>query len=83
MFAFAIYDVSKNEVFCARDRLGVKPFFYYWKDGEFEVCSQLRPLINKNSKVSSEAISIYLDCGYIPSPYSAIEDVLSFLQETL
>lgn len=75
MFAFAIYDVSKNEVFCARDRLGVKPFFYYWKDGEFEVCSQLRPLINKNSKVSSEAISIYLDCGYIPSPYSAIEDV--------
>lgn len=75
MFAFAIYDSKKQEVFCARDRLGVKPFFYYWKDGAFEIASQLRPLINKNSKISEEGISIYLDCGYIPSPLSAIEYV--------
>lgn len=75
MFAFAIYDEAKNEIFCARDRLGVKPFFYYWKEGEFEVCSQLRPLINPSSKISEEAISVYLDCGYIPSPYSVLENV--------
>ena len=29
MFAFVIYDKEKQEVFCARDRVGVKPFFYY------------------------------------------------------
>ena len=75
MFAFTIYDMDKNIIFCARDRLGVKPFFYYWKDGEFEICSQLRPLINAKSKVSEEAVSIYLDCGYVPSPYSIIENV--------
>jgi len=75
MFAFVIYDEIKNELFCARDRLGVKPFFYYWKDGKFEVCSQLRPLINAESKIAKEAVSIYLDCGYIPSPYSIIENV--------
>ena len=75
MFAFAIYDTDKNIVFCARDRLGVKPFFYYFKDGKFEVCSQLRPLMNPKSKVSKEAVSIYLECGYVPSPYSIIEDV--------
>lgn len=75
MFAFAIYDVDENKIFCARDRLGVKPFFYYWKDGQFEICSQLRPLINTHSKVSNESISIYLDCGYVPSPYSILEDV--------
>lgn len=75
MFAFAIYDSAKNTVFCARDRMGVKPFFYYWKDGKFEICSQLRPLINAQSKVSKQSVSIYLDCGYVPSPYSILEDV--------
>lgn len=75
MFAFAIYDSQKNTIFCARDRIGVKPFFYFWKEGKFEICSQLRPLINSKSKVSNEAVSIYLDCGYVPSPYSIIEDV--------
>ena len=75
MFAFAIYDSAKNTVFCARDRMGVKPFFYYWKDGKFEICSQLRPLINAQSKVSEQSVSIYLDCGYVPSPYSILEDV--------
>lgn len=75
MFAFAIYDSKNQEVFCARDRLGVKPFYYYWKDGQFEICSQLQPLMNKNSKVSSEAVSIYLSTGYVPSPFSILEDV--------
>lgn len=74
MFAFCIYDSSKQTLFCARDRMGVKPFYYFWKDGEFEICSQLRPLI-PNKKINKEAVSIYLDCGYIPSPYSILEDV--------
>lgn len=75
MFAFAIYDSVNEEVFCARDRVGVKPFYYYIKDGDIEICSQLSPLINKNSEISEKAISIYLDCGYIPSPYSILENV--------
>lgn len=75
MFAFAIYDTHKEQVFCARDRLGVKPFYYYWENGNFEISSQLRPLINKESKISEQAVSIYLDCGYVPSPYSIIENV--------
>lgn len=75
MFAFAIYDELKQEVFCARDRLGVKPFYYFWKDGKFEICSQLKPIHTQTCKVSSEAISIYLDCGYIPSPFTIYEDV--------
>jgi asparagine synthase (glutamine-hydrolysing) len=75
MFAFCIYDTKEQKVFCARDRIGVKPFYYFWKDGAFEICSQIRPLINKNSSINEEAIGIYLDCGYIPSPYSAIKDI--------
>jgi asparagine synthase (glutamine-hydrolysing) len=75
MFAFAIYDSSNQKIFCARDRLGVKPFYYYWKEGLFEICSQLRPLINGNSRISDEAVAIYLDCGYVPSPFCIIKDI--------
>jgi asparagine synthase (glutamine-hydrolysing) len=75
MFAFAIYDTDKQEIFCARDRLGVKPFYYYWKNGQFEICSQLQPLFNQGSKVCPEAISIYLSTGYVASPFSILQDV--------
>lgn len=74
MFAFAIYDVKKNILFCSRDRLGVKPFYYSWLDGEFEICSQLKP-ISYGKKVNNEAISMYLDCTYVPSPFSIYENV--------
>jgi len=75
MFSFTIFDSEKNHLFCARDRIGVKPFYYYWKDKKFEICSQLSPIINKHHQISTQAISIYLDCGYIPSPYSILENV--------
>jgi asparagine synthase (glutamine-hydrolysing) len=74
MFAFAIYNKAANTIFCARDRLGVKPFYYYWNDGQFEICSQLRPISNGKT-INKEAISIYLDCSYIPSPYTIFNDV--------
>lgn len=74
MFAFCIYDSDTNKIFSVRDRLGVKPFYYYWKEGTFEVCSQLRPLI-KGRSLNEEAVSMYLDCRYVPSPYSIIQDV--------
>jgi asparagine synthase (glutamine-hydrolysing) len=74
MFAFAIHDATNNSIFCSRDRLGVKPFYYYWKDGNFEICSQLRPL-SKDKKINNLAISIYMDCTYVPSPYTIFEDV--------
>jgi asparagine synthase (glutamine-hydrolysing) len=74
MFAFCIYDSQTNQIFCARDRLGVKPFYYYWKDGFFEICSQIRPLL-KNKEINTDAISIYLDTNYIPTPYTVVQNV--------
>src|SRR3989344_6189190 len=35
IFAFAIWAREKKELFCARDHLGVKPFFYSFKNGKF------------------------------------------------
>lgn len=74
MFAFSIYDADTNTLFSARDRLGVKPFYYFWNNGEFEICSQIRPLLG-SKKVNNDAISMFLDCAFIPSPYTIVENV--------
>ena len=74
MFAFSIYDKRNNEIFSARDRLGVKPFYYSWDNGTFEICSQIKP-IAANKTVDQEAIMIYLQTGYIPSPWSIYREV--------
>ena len=74
MFAFSIYDADLNTLFSARDRLGVKPFYYYWEDGKFEICSQIKPML-AGKKVNDDAISMFLDCMFIPSPYTIVESV--------
>ena len=74
MFAFSIYDREKKEVFSARDRLGVKPFYYSWDNGVFEICSQIKPL-SEGKKIDDQAIEIYLQTGYIPSPWSIYKEV--------
>lgn len=42
MFSFAIHDRDKEEVFCARDRFGVKPFYYYEQAGVFAFASEIK-----------------------------------------
>lgn len=74
MFAFCIYDLKTNKIFSARDRLGVKPFYYYWNGGQFEICSQIRPLL-EGKKINKDAISMFLDCDYVPSPFTIVEKV--------
>lgn len=74
MFAFSIYDQTTNTLFSARDRMGVKPFYYYWDGESIEICSQIRPMLRGKS-INEEAISIFLDCMFIPSPYTIAKDI--------
>ena len=45
MFAFAIWDGRSRELFCARDRFGVKPFYYQWDDRSFAFASEPGALV--------------------------------------
>lgn len=45
MFSFCIYDKDKNSFFCARDRFGKKPFYYYFKNGKFIYASEIKSII--------------------------------------
>lgn len=45
IFAFAVYDSKERKLFCARDRLGVKPFFYCVKNNSFTFASEIKGLL--------------------------------------
>ncbi|MBL8954853.1 MAG: asparagine synthase (glutamine-hydrolyzing) [Myxococcaceae bacterium] len=45
MFAFAIWDRRRQRLFCARDRMGVKPFVYAWHQGRFHFASEVKGLL--------------------------------------
>jgi asparagine synthase (glutamine-hydrolysing) len=66
MWAFAIYDFRKNRLFCSRDRLGVKPFYYCIKDGLLFFSSELKAihLACDLHKANVNKVYEYLAYGY-------------------
>ncbi|MBN4047027.1 asparagine synthase (glutamine-hydrolyzing) [bacterium AH-315-P13] len=77
MFAFVIYDVKKQLLFGARDRLGQKPFYYYHNGKDFEFASQISSiqLYNNNLTISSKSINYYLAWGNVPDPHSIFNEI--------
>ena len=63
MFSFCIYDIKKELFFCARDRYGKKPFFYYFKDNKFIFSSSIKSILNlleTKPNLNKIALSKYL-----------------------
>jgi asparagine synthase (glutamine-hydrolysing) len=61
MFAFVIYDRQKNTLFCARDRFGIKPFYYYWQDGAFVFGSEIKVLLQHPAITPCENDQVLFD----------------------
>ena len=66
MFAFAILDRTNGNLFCARDRFGMKPFFYAHQEDRFLFCSELNPILSQFKEkptANEEVIANYLLLG--------------------
>ena len=72
MFAIAIYDISNNQLHLFRDRLGIKPLYYYQFENEFLFSSEIKAFkkLNINLEINTKAIFGYLHYGYIPKENS-------------
>ncbi len=78
MFAFAVWDERRRELFLARDRLGIKPLYYTERDGWFLFASQVKALLRTGrvpAELSAPALDTYLAFGAVSEPLTAIEGV--------
>ena len=78
MFAFAIYDREKKELFLARDRVGQKPLKYYYDQNKIVFASELKAIL-VNPEIQKEpdwnAIDAYLTFKYIPTPKTGFKNI--------
>lgn len=68
MFAFAIWDARRRRLFCARDRLGIKPFYYYWDGRLFAFASEIKALLEHpaiSPALAEDVLPEALAFGYI------------------
>jgi asparagine synthase (glutamine-hydrolysing) len=78
-FSFCIYDIKKELFFCARDRYGKKPFYYYFQNNKFIFCSMLKPIIKIlgfTPQINKVALSQYLQYFVPLSPNTFYTDIL-------
>ncbi len=79
MFAFAIWDKNKQQLFLARDRLGIKPFFYSVTEDDYLIFgSELKVLLQHPSfkkDMDVTGIEDYCALGYIPEPKTIYKNV--------
>jgi asparagine synthase (glutamine-hydrolysing) len=78
VFSFAIYDTKKNNLFLARDRIGIKPLYYTLNNNEFRFSSSMNGLINKNEKPQINPIALHYQFtlhSVVPAPHTIISGI--------
>ncbi len=78
MFAFAIWDAKTEKLFVARDRLGIKPFYYTYQDGRFMFASEPKALLEHPSiKAELDEKALYHFVSFIctPAPYTLMKGI--------
>lgn len=82
MFAFSILDKAINKTYLVRDFFGEKPLYYTQQNSGFYWASELKSIKNvlpESLSLSKEAIELYFQLTYIPSPYSIYKNVFKLL----
>ncbi|MBL7883089.1 MAG: asparagine synthase (glutamine-hydrolyzing), partial [Bacteroidia bacterium] len=78
MFAFAIWDTQNKELFIARDRLGIKPLYYFYTNGVFGFSSEIRSLLASDllpKKLDEHGLIDYLRYQTVHAPNTIVKGV--------
>lgn len=78
MFAFALFDRKENALILGRDRIGEKPLYYGFKEGEFLFASELKSFFSMTLSpftLNQKALFSYFRYTYVPTPASILEGI--------
>ena len=78
MWGFALYDVREQRLFCSRDRIGVKPFYYAWDGKTFTFASEIKALLAAGAvvpEVSTNGLRHYLTFQFCLGPETLFRNV--------
>lgn len=78
MFAFAIYHIPEKKLFIARDRIGIKPLYYYHKNDRFIFASEIKAILECSEvdrSVNTQALYDYLGFEFVPAPQTMFGDI--------
>ena len=76
MFSIGLFDKVEQKLYLVRDRVGIKPLYYTFQDGEFSFASELKSIglhLRKNN--SNKALIQFMTLGYIPNDNSYYENI--------
>lgn len=81
MWAFALWDDANQRLFCSRDRLGEKPFYYTVAHNAFIFASELKSIFVHGVPkiINEEMLDAYLCFTYIPAPYTFYKNIYKLL----
>jgi asparagine synthase (glutamine-hydrolysing) len=83
MFALALWDQETQKLYLARDRMGEKPLYYGWHQGQFLFASELKALQQVpgfSPALDSEALGLFFKYNYIPAPHCIFQGVFKLPQ---
>jgi asparagine synthase (glutamine-hydrolysing) len=78
MFAFALWDRKTQSLFCVRDRLGIKPFYYYWDGRVFAFASEIKALLQHpaiSAQFEDSLLAEHLAFGYTSSDQTLFRNI--------
>ncbi|OGF62878.1 asparagine synthase (glutamine-hydrolyzing) [Candidatus Giovannonibacteria bacterium RIFCSPLOWO2_01_FULL_44_40] len=80
IFAFAIWDRVRGELFLARDQIGVKPLYYFLDNNKFIFSSEIKAILEHDVQrvLNREAFNHYLRVLYVPEPLTMFEGIYKF-----
>lgn len=82
MFAFTVYDQLEETLYLFRDRLGIKPLYYYQTEKDFAFSSEIKGFTNlmpdENLPLNKQAIKSFLHLGYINNNETIYQDIKVF-----
>ncbi|MBD3287788.1 asparagine synthase (glutamine-hydrolyzing) [candidate division KSB1 bacterium] len=82
MFAFALWDRNKESLWVVRDRLGIKPLYYFWDGKTCIVSSEIKPILKTGfikPEVNYNVLDTYFSVGYVPGPETMFKNIYKLL----